>query len=47
MCESRVYSVGVDTLADASAVLTAVATVVPAAEGLVVFNTAIGDPAWE
>jgi hypothetical protein len=45
--ESRVYSLGMDTLVDASAALTAVATVVPAAEGLVVFGTPIGDPAWE
>ncbi len=47
VCESRVYSVGADTLVDASAALTAVATVVPAVEGLVVFGTPIGDPAWE
>ena len=45
--ESRVYSFGADTLVDASVALTAVATVVPAAEGLVVFGTPIGDPAWE
>ncbi len=47
VCESRVYSRGVDTLAEASAALSAVAAVVPAVEGPVVFGTPIGDPAWE
>ncbi len=39
LCESRVYSRGAGALADASATLMDVATVVPAAKGLGVFGT--------
>ncbi len=45
--EFRVYCGGAGIHPEASAGRTAVATMVPLAEGLVVFGTPIGDPAWD